>query len=114
MRSWNSCASSKERMARFLASLLVAGAAVAEAQTRPFTLEDMAAFKSITDVALSPDGRRVAFLADRDGSRQVWALPVSGGEAVKLTSHGQSISAFDFSPDGKLVAFVAPLEKTDE
>jgi dipeptidyl aminopeptidase/acylaminoacyl peptidase len=145
--------------------MLAVWASSALAQPRPFTLDDIAIFKSITDVALSPDGRdavfavrstilsenhtqtdlwrvptdgsaaarqltfdraaesglqsspdgsRVAFLADRDGSRQVWALPLAGGEAVKLTTHGDSISAFVWSPDGKQIAFVAPSPKTDE
>lgn len=145
------------------AAVLFASAAVA--QPRPFTLDDIAAFKSITDVAVSPDGRvavfavkstilgenrtqvdlwsvstdgatparelthdkaaesalrwspdgkRVAFLADRDGSRQVWALPVDGGEAVKLTTHAESVAAFDWSPDGKQLAIVAAPGKTEE
>ena len=135
------------------------------AQPRPFALEDIAAFKTITDAAVSPDGRmavvavrstilgenrtqtdlwavpadgssparqlthdkaaesalrwspdgkRLAFLADRDGSRQVWALPVDGGEATRLTSHPQSVSAFDWSPDARQLAMVAPPAKTEE
>jgi dipeptidyl aminopeptidase/acylaminoacyl peptidase len=175
MRSSSSCGSSNVNTADagsrfavprswFLASLVAAFAGVANAQPRPFALDDIAAFNSITDVALSPDGRqavfavrrtilsenraqtdlwrvptdgstathqltfdraaegslrwspdgsRVAFLADRDGSRQVWALPVVGGEALKLTTHAEPISAFVWSPDGKRIAFVAPSPKTD-
>lgn len=167
MRLCSSCGSSNASTARTLRALvaLAVSASSAFAQPRSFTLDDIAAFKSITDVALSPDGRhavfavrttilsenrtqtdlwrvptdgsaaahqltfdrpaegslrwspdgsRVGFLADRDGSRQVWALPVDGGEAVKLTTHGDSISAFVWSPDGKQIAFVAPFPKTDE
>ncbi|MGH9349536.1 MAG: S9 family peptidase [Vicinamibacterales bacterium] len=62
----------------------------------------------------SPDGTRVAFLADRDGSRQVWALPADGGEAVKVTAHAQSIAGFDWSPDSGQVAIVAPPAKTED
>jgi dipeptidyl aminopeptidase/acylaminoacyl peptidase len=157
------------RFVCFVHFVVVVGAAgfatPARAQSRPFTLDDIAAFKSITDVALSPDGRRavfavrstilsenrtqtdlwivptdgsaparqltfdraaegslsfspdgnrLAFLADRDGSRQVWALPATGGEAVKLTSHPMAVSAFDFSPDGTRLAIVAQPAKTDE
>jgi dipeptidyl aminopeptidase/acylaminoacyl peptidase len=145
-----------------VASLL---AGDAHAQRRAFTLDDIAAFKTITGVAVSPDGSqaifavrrtilaenrtqvdlwgvrtdgsrparqltddgpgesalrwsrdgsRLAFLADRDGSRQVWALPVDGGEAVKLTSHAESLSAFDWSPDGARMVILAPAAKTDE
>ena len=135
------------------------------AQPRAFTLDDIASFKTITAVAVSPDGAqavfavrstilaenrtqmdlwgvptngsrparqlthdragetamrwspdgtRLAFLADRDGSRQVWALPVDGGEAIKLTSHAESVAAFDWSPDGARLAIVAPTPKTEE
>jgi hypothetical protein len=76
MHSSTSCASSKRKTAdagsrfrvpgsRFgfwvLGSVL-AGATVAVAQQpRPFTLDDIAAFKTITDAAVSPDGRHVVF-----------------------------------------------------
>ena len=139
-------------------------AGVAHAQPRAFTLDDIAAFKTITEVAVSPDGSqatftvrrtiladnrtqvdlwgvrtdgsrparqltddrpgesalrwsrdgsRLAFLADRDGSRQVWVLPVDGGEAVRLTSHPESVAAFDWSPDGTHLAILAPPAKTE-
>jgi dipeptidyl aminopeptidase/acylaminoacyl peptidase len=165
MRLSSSCGSSNAGTARTLCALVALFVSAAEAQQRSFALDDIAAFKSIADVALSPDGghavlavrstilpenrtqtdlwrvptdassaarqltfdragesglswspdgSRVAFLADRDGSRQVWALPVGGGEAVKLTTHGDSVSAFAWSPDGKQIAFVAPVPKTDD
>jgi dipeptidyl aminopeptidase/acylaminoacyl peptidase len=149
-------------LATFCASLVTT---TAGAQPRAFTLEDMAAFKNITDVAVTPDGKlavfgvrstvlaenrtevnlwaartdgsrpprqlthdraaesalrwspdgsRLAFLADRDGSRQVWALPGGGGEAMKLTAHAESVAAFDWSPDGSQLAVLAPAPKTDE
>ncbi|MBM3791973.1 MAG: hypothetical protein FJW35_16705, partial [Acidobacteria bacterium] len=34
----------------------------------------------------SPDGRRIAFISNREGGPQVWTLDVSSGEAKKLTS----------------------------
>ncbi len=34
--------------------------------------------------AVSPDGTWVAFLSDRGGAWQVWAIPIGGGQAVKL------------------------------
>lgn len=166
MRWFNSCVSSRGNTARTLCALVaIAISAPSAFAQRPFALDDIAAFKTIADSAVSPDGTRIvfsvkstilgenrtqtdlwmvpadgsaparqvtydratetslrwspdgqrlAFLADRDGSRQVWALPVGGGEAVKLSSHSQSVSAFDFSPDGKQVAIVAPPARTAE
>ncbi|MDH5344500.1 MAG: S9 family peptidase [Gammaproteobacteria bacterium] len=61
----------------------------------------------------SPDGRRLAFLADRgeksDGS-QVWSLDRRGGEATQLAKLPGSVSDFAWSPDGGTLALVARLE----
>ena len=55
----------------------------------------------------SPDGTRLAFLADRDGKgAQVWLLDRRGGEAVKLTSFAGGVSDLAWSPDGSRLALV--------
>lgn len=59
----------------------------------------------------SPDGRRVAFLSDREtpGSRQIFLLPTQvGGEPVALTRHPMPIEQFEWSPSGRYLAFLAP------
>src|SRR3977135_819383 len=33
----------------------------------------------------SPDGRKLAFLSDRDDATQIYVMPIDGGEAVRLT-----------------------------
>src|SRR5258708_4106689 len=35
----------------------------------------------------SPDGRRIAFVSDRDGSQQVYVMPADGGPAKQVTFH---------------------------
>ena len=54
----------------------------------------------------SPDGSRIAFLADRDKGNQIWLINVMGGEAERLTSEENGISGYQWSPDGKRLAFV--------
>lgn len=52
----------------------------------------------------SPDGRYLAFTADRPGKAkgtQVWALDRRGGEAQQLTDVKENLSEFRWSPDGK-------------
>ena len=64
---------------------------------RPLTSGD----KRDSDPAFSPDGRRVAFLSNRDGSSQIWTIGLSGGEPSKATSFPTQVKGFKWSPDGK-------------
>lgn len=61
----------------------------------------------------SPDGTRIAFLADRTppgpdkkGGNQIWIIRASGGEAEKLTSEDTAISSFRWAPDGRRIAYI--------
>lgn len=62
-------------------------------------------------VALSRDGKFVAFLANRDGAVSVWMTQVGTGEFRNLTRGitrelvNPSVRTLDFSPDGALVTF---------
>ncbi len=58
----------------------------------------------------SPDGARIAFLADRsdDQPRQIWLLRNTGGEAEPLTKHATSVGDIQWSPDGTWIYFTAP------
>lgn len=53
--------------------------------------------------ALSPDGKRVAFVYRGD----VWVASSEGGRATALTSHVESDAYPIFSPDGKWIAFAS-------
>lgn len=58
--------------------------------------------------AWSPDSRRIAFSAKRDGdeTNQIYVLDIAGGgEAQKVTNLSTSVSAPKFSPDGKRILF---------
>lgn len=60
-----------------------------------------------TSPAWSPDGRWLAFLADRGERRQIHLLRPDGGEALPLTAVETGVSRFAWSPDGRGIAFVA-------
>jgi len=54
----------------------------------------------------SPDGRRIAFVSDRSGEKQVWLIDPDGGEARPLTSGALAPSELAWSPDGRWLALV--------
>lgn len=63
--------------------------------------------KSNTNPRWSPDSKRIAFISDRDGKRQIYLIAPNGGEAVPLTSLEDGVSSIAWSPDGRRIAFTA-------
>ncbi|MGZ8869028.1 MAG: TolB family protein, partial [Thermoanaerobaculia bacterium] len=62
----------------------------------------------------SPDGKRIAFLSDRDGVTGLYVIDVAGGEAMKLTDEKAAIRTYEWSPDGNSIAFVRLDRRTAE
>ena len=60
--------------------------------------------------AWSPDGKRLAFTAKRDGEKaQLQIIPLGGGEAEELTEMPLGVSSPRWLPDGKRIVFVSPV-----
>lgn len=55
----------------------------------------------------SPDGKTIAFAADRFGNLDVFAMPAAGGTAVRLTFHSGDELPTGFTADGDKVIFEA-------
>lgn len=55
----------------------------------------------------SPDGRKLAFISDRDGSSQIYYLPTDGGEAYKAVALPMDVDGVEWSPMGKDLIFTA-------
>ncbi len=58
-------------------------------------------------VALSPDGRRVAFIGIHGGTRFLYLRRLEAFDAAPLRSTEQ-VQAFFFSPDGSSIGFITP------
>ena len=78
------------------------------------------AAKSSSDAKWSPDGRWIAFLSDRtaplpgskEGKKQVYVMPLDGGEAQQLTKLENGVAEFQWAPDSKRIALAAEAPET--
>ena len=68
---------------------------------------------SSTNPRWSPDGRWIAFLADRGEKRQVFLIAADGGEAWPLTAVQEGVEDFAWAPDGKRIAFARSEPETE-
>jgi Tol biopolymer transport system component len=53
----------------------------------------------------SPDGQRLAYVANRAGTYQVFTIPVGGGAEQQLTRDFSHCDGPDYTPDGKWIWF---------
>jgi Tol biopolymer transport system component/DNA-binding SARP family transcriptional activator len=61
----------------------------------------------IEGIAVSPDGRWLAFDSDREGNQNVYRMPAAGGEAVQLTGSPDDEFVSSWSGDGREIALHA-------
>lgn len=53
----------------------------------------------------SPDGKRLAFVGERNGDFDIYTISVSGGEETRLTTAKGLDDGPEYSPDGKYIYF---------
>ena len=89
----------------FLTALTVAPTAMAAVIDSPakLTVEDLADAAGMTSVALSPDGRQFAIVANE----QIELVSSGGGWPQVLTTTAGGKTGLKWSPDGRSVAFVS-------
>ncbi|NOR14615.1 MAG: hypothetical protein GQ544_02810, partial [Candidatus Aminicenantes bacterium] len=68
----------------------------------------------VTTFQFSPQGSYLSFLRDINGDRQVFIVPVDGGEARQLTEHINSIYMYKWSKDEKRIFFIADEARSKE
>src|SRR5262245_37216241 len=79
----------------------------AAAETRSMTIDDLLAFKRVSDPQISPDGRTVAYvtttvdMAKNATVSTIWTVPTDGGTPKQLTSGPKHDRHPRFSPDGR-------------
>lgn len=55
------------------------------------------------DSKISPDGKWVSFISDKDGAERLYVQPIDGGEAREIRVDGE-VLAHVWSPDGRRIA----------
>lgn len=74
---------------------------------RPIPLDVVFANPAVRHPRLSPDGRRIAWIADRDGTPNVWTRTLDGGPARPVTSESEDgIDAFTWSANGGSIVYL--------
>ncbi len=73
--------------------------------TDPMRLTDSASDDTMP--AWSPDGKRLAFISNRSGNRDVWVLNADGSKAENLTQTPADEWTPAWSPDGTEIAFAS-------
>ncbi|MGY0611095.1 MULTISPECIES: prolyl oligopeptidase family serine peptidase [unclassified Luteimonas] len=62
---------------------------------------------SVNSPSFSPDGATVYFLSAKNGSQQLYAIPLAGGKPRQLTAFEADVGTYHVSPDGSRIAFSA-------
>src|SRR5690242_21289634 len=58
--------------------------------------------------AISPDGRQLVFMSDRDGDIEIYTMRIDGTHAQRLTHSAGRDAHPSWSPDGKQIYFQSP------
>src|SRR6478672_11945670 len=107
-----------KRLTTFLATVLVAAAAIAAKQ--PITHETLWLMKRVGAPNLSPDGRWVVFSVtepsydSKEQTSDLWVVPADGSaKAHKITFTKAVESNVTWSPDSRRIAFTTKRENDE-
>src|SRR5207249_4255943 len=91
---------------------LLAAAALAIAQKRPFDADALMELKRLSDPQVSPNGRQVAFtvqsvdVAANRKPKQIWVVATDGGAPRQITQDGNNERA-RWAPDSRHIAYIS-------
>ena len=78
-----------------------------------WTVNDVMAVKGVGEVAVSPDGKRIAYVVTERNTEtnvtnsDVWVVSVTGGDARRVTSGPRADRAPQWANDGSWIAFLS-------
>jgi dipeptidyl aminopeptidase/acylaminoacyl peptidase len=105
-----------------VAGVAGAGPSPAPEPTLPFTIQDMVRMERISDVAVAPDGKHVAYtqrttdMEANKGRTSVWLLDTGkrGAAPLRLTDGGPNSSSAEWSKDSKFIYFLSNRSGTNQ
>jgi dipeptidyl aminopeptidase/acylaminoacyl peptidase len=98
-----------------VAGLTGAAASPPAEPTLPFSVQDMVRMERISEAAVAPDGKRVAYterstdMEANKGRTALWLLDTAkrGANPLRLTDGGPNSSSAEWSKDGKFIYFLS-------
>lgn len=96
-----------------LAAVTVVPHAHGQDGPKRWTVDDVMALKGVSDIAVSPDGQRIAYVVtvrELDANvtnSDIWVVPVGGGESRRVTSGPRADRAPQWAADGSWIAFLS-------
>lgn len=104
------------RLLAFLACLPGAAFAV----PRAFTIDDALAIRAVTDPRISPDGKWVAYVVEKNDldkdekTSRIYMTSIDGAATIAMTGETYSADGPRWSPDGRYLSFIAARDDLDE
>ncbi len=89
-------------------------------QPQPMTPETLWEFGRISDVRVSPDGLTLLFgvtyydVPENKGTRDLYTMPVQGGDPVNITNSEVSESGALWRPDGERIGFMKSVDGSNQ
>src|SRR5579871_4889071 len=83
------------------------------AQKQPFDVNALLKIARISEPALSPDGKTIAFTVQtvditlNTKPKQIYTVPVAGGTPRQITTQGEGNERPQWSPDSTHIAFIS-------
>ena len=75
------------------------------AKPKEYKIAQFFAIRAISGLALSPNGKTIAYITNTSGSPNIWTIPVDGGWASQITLEENAVSSIVYSPKSSDIIF---------
>lgn len=81
---------------------------------KTLTIEKLYTTRQVGDSTWSPDGKKVAFISNMSGRRNIWLVGSEGGWPMQLTVSDQRQTSPAWSSDGKWIAYASDYDGDEQ